>query len=62
VEVSYDGGQTWVDAPVDSVDGRLRATVPSAPGAGFASVRVEATDAAGNALTQEIDKAWKTAP
>jgi hypothetical protein len=61
VEVSYDDGATWTDAPVEIVDDSTRAMVPAAPGAGFASVRVVATDSAGNRLTQQIDRAWKIA-
>jgi subtilisin family serine protease len=59
VQVSYDDGTTWVDAPVHPAQGRFRATVPAASGPGFASVRVVATDAAGNRLTQEIVKGWR---
>jgi hypothetical protein len=54
-EVSYDDGATWKPVPVrGSV-----ATIPPAPAHGFASLRVTATDAAGNRLTQRIDRAWR---
>ncbi len=58
-EVSYDDGASWVPAPVRQDRGQYEATVPAAPGAGFASVRVVATDAAGNSLTQRIDRGWR---
>lgn len=58
-EVSYDDGTTWTAAPVRSSHGRPVATVPAAAADGFASVRVTATDAAGNRLTQRIDRAWR---
>jgi hypothetical protein len=61
VEVSYDGGGSWATAPVTPADaGMLQATIPAAPAeTGFADVRVVATDAAGNRLTQQIDQAWR---
>lgn len=59
-EVSYDDGQSWTTAPVAPGGAMLRATVPAAPaGAGFASLRMTATDLAGNRLTQQIDRAWR---
>ena len=61
VEVSFDDGATWVEAPVERDDGRLRAEVPAADGSGFASVRVVVSDADGNRLTQRIDRAWRLA-
>jgi hypothetical protein len=36
--------------------------VPAATGLGFASVRAVVTDADGNRLTQQIDRAWRIAP
>jgi len=59
VQVSYDDGTTWSDAPARSEDGRFRAMVPSATGPGFGTVRVVAVDASGNRLTQQIDRAWR---
>ncbi len=58
-EVSFDDGASWRPAPVTpSGDGVLRAAVPAA-GDGFASLRVTVTDAAGNTVRQEIDRAWR---
>jgi subtilisin family serine protease len=59
VQVSYDDGTTWTHAPVQSAAGRFRATLPAARGPGFGTVRVVATDASGNRLTQQIDRAWR---
>lgn len=62
VEVSYDDGDTWVDAPLTPADGMLAAAVPAAGGdAEFASVRVVATDSEGNSLDQLIERAWRIA-
>jgi subtilisin family serine protease len=59
VRVSYDDGAHWRPAAVTG--GRqVTATVPAAPaGATFASVRVTATDTAGNRIDQTITRAWK---
>jgi subtilisin family serine protease len=60
VDVSYDDGTTWSEAPVETADGTHTARVPAAPAhAGFATVRVVATDADGNQLTQLIERAWR---
>lgn len=61
VEVSYDDGATWADVPVETDADTATATLPAAPAAGFATVRVVVTDSAGNALTQRIDRAWRIA-
>ncbi len=58
-QVSYDDGTTWSNAQVHSVNGQFRAMMPAAAAPGFATVRVVATDAAGNRLTQQIDRAWR---
>ena len=58
-EVSYDDGATWSAAPVRTAGSGYEAAVPAAPGDGFATVRVVATDAAGNSLTQRIDRGWR---
>ncbi len=58
-QVSYDDGTTWSNAPVQSAHGQFRAMMPAAAAPGFATVRVVATDAAGNRLTQQIDRAWR---
>ena len=58
-EVSFDDGATWRPAPVTPAgDGVLVADVPAA-GDGFASLRVTVTDAGGNTVRQEIDRAWR---
>ncbi|WP_198663837.1 S8 family serine peptidase [Jiangella endophytica] len=58
-EVSVDDGATWQPAPVTpSGDGVLVASVPAA-GDGFVSLRVTVTDAGGNTVEQEIDRAWR---
>lgn len=60
VEVSYDDGQTWAESPVEVAGGRHTARIPAAPAAaGFATVRVVATDADGNQLHQLIERAWR---
>jgi subtilisin family serine protease len=60
VEVSYDDGVTWAEAPVGSSGEHFEAAVPAADSAaGFASVRVVATDSDGNRLTQLIERAWR---
>ena len=61
VDVSFDNRTSWEPAPVTGAGTRLRAQVPAASGPGFASVRVVVTDAAGNELRQEIDRAWRIA-
>ncbi|MGH3446184.1 MAG: hypothetical protein ACRDP4_01030, partial [Nocardioidaceae bacterium] len=61
VQVSYDDGDTWSDAPVQKLNGKLRATMPATAGPGFGTVRVVVTDGAGNRLTQRIDRAWRIA-
>ncbi|GLH97506.1 serine protease [Phytohabitans aurantiacus] len=59
VRVSYDDGAHWRAVP--TTGGRsLTATVPAAPpGAEFATIRVIATDGAGNRIDQTITRAWK---
>ncbi|WP_441217087.1 S8 family serine peptidase [Phytohabitans sp. LJ34] len=59
VRVSYDDGAHWRTAP--TTGGRqVTATIPAAPaGARFATVRVTATDTAGNRIDQTITRAWK---
>jgi subtilisin family serine protease len=60
VEVSYDDGQTWTESPVEVTGGRHTARISAAPAAaGFATVRVVATDADGNQLHQLIQRAWR---
>lgn len=57
-EISYDDGATWEEASVEQQDGAFVATVPGGEEGGYASVRVTATDADGNSLRQQIDRAW----
>ena len=60
VEVSYDDGQTWLEARTRDAGSAWRANVPAAPtGAQFATVRVIAEDADGNKIDQRITRAWK---
>ena len=60
VEVSYDDGETWLEARSRDVGAAWRASVPAAPaGAEFATVRVIAEDEDGNAIDQRITRAWK---
>ncbi len=59
VQTSFDDGATWADASVHASAGSFVATVPAAAGPGFGTVRVVATDAAGNRLTQQIDRGWR---
>ncbi|MGP3971618.1 S8 family serine peptidase [Streptomyces sp. 6N223] len=57
VEVSYDGGETWEDAPVDG--GAVEVTNPAAGGS--VSFRATVEDGNGNATTQTIIDAYHTA-
>ncbi|HET9421071.1 MAG TPA: S8 family serine peptidase [Nocardioides sp.] len=60
VEVSYDDGETWLEARTRDAGAAWRANVPAAPaGAEFATVRVIAEDEAGNKIDQRITRAWK---
>ncbi|MFI7276323.1 S8 family serine peptidase [Streptomyces sp. NPDC049879] len=56
VEVSYDSGETWTDAPVR--DGKVKVTNPAAGGS--VSFRATATDEDGNTSTQTIIDAYRT--
>lgn len=62
VWVSYDDGDTWRAAPArDRGDGRFQVVLPGPPSGGgddAVSVRVEAWDADGNRVEQEIIRAW----
>ncbi|MFE2751892.1 S8 family serine peptidase [Actinosynnema sp. NPDC059335] len=55
VEVSFDDGATWAAAPVSAG----AATVANPDRAGYGSVRVRATDSAGNALEHTVIRAYK---
>ncbi|MFD0555707.1 PA domain-containing protein [Stackebrandtia endophytica] len=66
VWISYDDGVTWQKRPVkDLGDGDFRAILdspdPEDTETGFASVRVEAWDADGNRIEQEVIRAWQLA-
>jgi subtilisin family serine protease len=62
VRVSYDDGAHWRKAPVRGT-GTVTATIPAAPtNARFATIRVTATDRAGNRIDQTITRAWKVLP
>ncbi|MEJ3745758.1 S8 family serine peptidase [Actinomycetes bacterium KLBMP 9797] len=55
-EVSFDEGRTWRPARVTGSGAEVRATVPA--GTGSVSLRVSARDAAGNAITQTVIRAY----
>jgi hypothetical protein len=57
VQVSFDDGLTWTAATVTGSGGHFDATF-TAPAAGFVSTRVQATDAAGNGISQTITRAY----
>ncbi|TDC27325.1 hypothetical protein E1265_02230 [Streptomyces sp. 8K308] len=56
VSVSYDGGETWAETPVE--DGALTVTNPEAGGS--VSFHAEAVDGQGNTTTQTIIDAYRT--
>ncbi|MFI7428933.1 hypothetical protein ACIBPB_18270 [Micromonospora sp. NPDC049836] len=58
--VSFDGEKTWQTASTGAVDGgTVTATLPAPPtGATTASLRVQATDAAGNSVDQTVHEAY----
>ncbi|MEH1169894.1 S8 family serine peptidase [Micromonospora sp. CPCC 205539] len=56
VEVSFDGGVTWRSAPTKGSGTRYTATVPA--GSGTVSLRVHATDRAGNTVDQTVLQAY----
>jgi len=61
LEVSYDDGASW--RPVDlSGAGAQRAALFDAPRRGFVSLRASAWDDAGNAVTQEVIRAYGLVP
>ncbi|MFF4877938.1 S8 family serine peptidase [Micromonospora sp. NPDC000668] len=59
VDVSYDGGQSWQPARVRHGGHGWTATVRHPAGAGYASLRATARDAAGNTVTQRIIQAYR---
>lgn len=59
VTVSFDGGVTWTPAKVTGSAGHYTVSWPNSGAAGSSpSLRVTATDAAGNAIDQTIEKAY----
>ncbi|WP_074314304.1 S8 family serine peptidase [Micromonospora cremea] len=59
VDVSYDGGQSWRPAHVRHGGNGWTATVRHPAGAGYASLRATARDAAGNTVTERIIQAYR---
>lgn len=57
---SYDGGQTWtaLGSHPAGYDGTTQFDLHTPPGATDVTLRVTATDAAGNRIDQTITKAW----
>ncbi|MET8042970.1 S8 family serine peptidase [Micromonospora sp. NPDC005215] len=59
VDVSYDGGRTWQAAQVRHGGHGWTATVKHPAGAGHASLRATARDAAGTTVTERIIQAYR---
>ncbi|HEU4425220.1 MAG TPA: S8 family serine peptidase [Pilimelia sp.] len=59
VQASFDDGATWVPVPVSRYGDRGQATVPHPARDGFVSLRIAARDAAGNAVTQTVIRAYQ---
>ncbi|WP_204008680.1 hypothetical protein [Virgisporangium aurantiacum] len=59
VEISYDDGATWSAVPVRPASGGWTGTVRHPAGAGFASLRATARDAAGTTVTQTLVRAYR---
>jgi hypothetical protein len=62
VQASYDDGATWTAAPAEFQGDRGHALLHHPAGAGFASLRITARDAAGNSVTQTVIRAYQLAP
>lgn len=63
--ISYDDGDSWQEQRVRMLpNGEALAFVasPDDPAAEFASLRIAATDRDGNAIEQEVIRAWRLAP
>ncbi|MBP2477483.1 subtilisin family serine protease [Crossiella equi] len=58
-EVSYDDGTTWAKTPVLSFGNSGYTLLQHPKGTGFASLRLGATDADGNAVTQTVYRAYR---
>ncbi|MBB4681518.1 S8 family peptidase [Crossiella cryophila] len=57
-EVSYDDGATWRKAPVLRFGNSGYTLLNHPPGNGFATLRLAATDAGGNSVTQTVFRAY----
>ncbi|MEV7780984.1 S8 family serine peptidase [Kitasatospora sp. NPDC088351] len=63
VQVSFDDGAGWQDAPVTTTDGVHRITVTPPAGAGpFVSLRTTAEDADGGTVQQTVLRAYRLKP
>jgi len=62
VQVSYDDGATWTTVPVDRDGSSGHALLRNPAGAGFASLRLTARDAAGDSVTQTVIRAYQFGP
>jgi hypothetical protein len=60
-EVSYDDGHTWRPAPVRGTGDHRVATLRHPGGPGFVSLRVHASDAAGDTVTETVLRAYAIA-
>ena len=58
VEVSYDDGKTWRQAPLRGSGDHRTATVQHPRGAGFVSLRVNAVDTKGNTVRETVIRAY----
>ncbi|MFF4053628.1 S8 family serine peptidase [Streptomyces chartreusis] len=58
VEVSYDDGATWQRTDLSRHGGEWRTNLRAPRSAGFATLRVEARDSAGNTVSQTITRAF----
>jgi hypothetical protein len=64
VSVSFNGGKTWQPAAVSSLGDRSFAAAfagPSSPVAPYVSLRVQASDGAGNSITETVIRAYQAA-
>ncbi|WP_224283968.1 S8 family serine peptidase, partial [Streptomyces sp. LS1784] len=63
VQVSFDDGATWRDAPIAPGDGGYRVTVDPPPGAGgFVSLKATARAADGATVEQTVLRAYRLTP
>jgi hypothetical protein len=61
VDVSFDDGATWTPAAVSGSGGTYDAAF-TAPASGFVTTRVQASDPAGNTVSQAITRAYALGP